>query len=37
MGEDPNGVEYELLDAYMFIVEVLPAELEKIEQFLENG
>ena len=36
MGEEPTGVEDDLLDAHLFQIEFVPAELEEITQFLEN-
>ena len=36
-GEDPIGVEDDIPDAHLFRIEVVPAELEEIAQFLENG
>ena len=37
MGEELTGFEDDLLDAHLFRIEVVPAELEEITQFLENG
>ena len=37
MGEEPIGVKDDLPDAHLFQVEFVPAELEEIAQFLENG
>ena len=37
MGEELTGVEDDLPDAHLFQIEVVPAELEEIAQFLENG
>ena len=37
MGEEPTGVEYDLPYAHLFRIEVVPAELEEITHFLENG
>ena len=36
-GEEPTGVEDDLLDAHLFRIEAVPVELEEIAQFLENG
>ena len=36
-GEESTGVEDDLQDAHLFQIEVVPAELEEITQFLENG
>ena len=36
-GEEPTGVEDDLPDAHLFRIEVVPAELEEIAQFLESG
>ena len=36
-GEEPTGVKDDLPDAHLFRIEVVPAELEEIAQFLENG
>ena len=36
-GEEPTGVKHDLLDAHLFRIEFVPAELEEIAQFLENG
>ena len=32
-----TGVNDDLLDAHLFRIEAIPAELEEIAQFLENG
>ena len=37
MEEELIGVEYDQLDSHLFRIEVVPAELEEIIQFLENG
>ena len=37
MGEETTGVEDDLPDAHLFLIEAVPAELEEIMQFLENG
>ena len=36
-GEESTGVEDNIPDTHLFRVEVVPAELEEIAQFLENG
>ena len=36
-GEEPTRVKDDLPDAHLFKIEVVPAELEEIAQFLENG
>ena len=36
-GEEPTWVEYDLPDAHLFRIEVVPAELEELTQFLEDG
>ena len=36
-GEEPTGVEDDLLDAHLFHIEAVPEELEEIAQFLETG
>ena len=36
-GEEPIGVEDDLPDAHLFWIEAVPAELEEIAQFLEDG
>ena len=36
-GEELTGVKYDLPDAHLFWIEGVPAELEEIAQFLENG
>ena len=36
-GEESIGVEDDLLDACLFRIESVPAKLEEITQFLENG
>ena len=36
-GEEPIGVEDDLLDAHLFQIEAIPTKLEEIAQFLENG
>ena len=35
--EDPTGIEDDLLDAHLFRVEVIPSELAKIGQYLQEG
>ena len=35
--EEPTGVEDDLSDAHLFRIKVVPVELEKMAQFLENG
>ena len=37
MGEEPTGIKVDLLDAHLFWIEAVPAELEEIAQFLEDG
>ena len=37
IGEELTRVEDDLLDAQLFRREVVPAKLEEISQFLENG
>ena len=37
MGEEPTGVEDDLMDAHLLQIEAVPVELEEIAQFLENG
>ena len=37
IGEDAIGIEYELSDAHLFRIEVVPQELADIAQFLEEG
>ena len=37
IGEEPTGVDDDLLDAHLFCIEVVPVELEEIAQFLEKG
>ena len=36
-GEELTGVEDNLPDAHLFRIKVVPAELEEIARFLENG
>ena len=36
-GEELTGVKDDLLDAHLFRIEVVLAELEEIAQFLEDG
>ena len=36
-GEEPKGVKDDLLDAQLFQIEAVSAELEEIAQFLEDG
>ena len=36
-GEEPTGVKDDLPDAHLFRIEAVPAELEEIAQFLEDG
>ena len=36
-GEEPIGVEDDLLDTHLFRIEFVLIELEEIAQFLENG
>lgn len=37
LGEDLTGIDDDLLDAHLFRVEAIPAELEKIGQYLQEG
>ena len=37
IGEESTGVEDDLPDAHLFWIEAVPAELEEIAQFLEDG
>ena len=37
MGEEPIGVKFDLPDAHLFQIEAVPAKLEEIAQFLEDG
>ena len=36
-GEDPAGIDNDLLDAHLFRVEAIPAELVEIGQYLQEG
>ena len=36
-GEESTGVEDDLPDTHLFRIEAVPAELEEITQFIENG
>ena len=36
-GEEPTGVEDDVPDAHLFRIKYVPAKLEEIAQFLENG
>ena len=36
-GEESTGIEDNLPDAHLFRIEAVPAELEEIAHFLENG
>ena len=36
-GEDPIGIEDDLLDAHLFKVEAIPSELVEIGQYLQEG
>ena len=36
-GEDPTGIDDDLPDAHLFRVEEIPAELEEIGQYLQEG
>ena len=36
-GEDPTGIDDDLLDAHLFRVEAIPIELAEIDQDLQEG